>query len=85
MLAPVPTPASTTAEPLARRLDGDRMAGIEPGLAEVTARWMELVPAERRTAYRAGGADSGVAAGKLARSQRQPRRDHADRPPPSVA
>ncbi len=48
VLAPVATPPSTTAGSLARRFDPERVAGIETGLAEVTARWMGLLPAGRR-------------------------------------
>ena len=48
VLAPVPTPPSTTAGSLGRRFDADRIAGIETGLAEVTERWMPLLPAQRR-------------------------------------
>lgn len=48
LLSPVPTPPSTTAGSLARRFDPDRIAGIETGLAQVTARWLELLPAGRR-------------------------------------
>jgi Transposase DDE domain group 1 len=47
-LAPVPTPASTTAATLARRIDATRRAGIEAGIAAVTARVVDLVPAARR-------------------------------------
>jgi len=48
VLGPVPTPASTTAAGLARRIDGQRRVGIEAGIAAVTARVVGLLPAARR-------------------------------------
>jgi hypothetical protein len=48
VLGPVGTPASTTAAGLARRFDATRWAGIEAGIAAVTARVLGLLPAARR-------------------------------------
>ena len=47
-LTSVPFPPSTTAGSLARRFTSERLAGIEVGLAELTGRWMSLLPADRR-------------------------------------
>jgi len=47
-LMPVPLPPSTTAGSGARRFTPERLAGIETGLAELTAQWMSLLPAGRR-------------------------------------
>jgi len=52
VLAPVGTPASTTVGGLARRFDEARRAGIEAGIAVVTARVLGLLPAARRAALR---------------------------------
>lgn len=49
-LAPVATPASTTAAGLARRIDPTRRLGVEAGIATVTARMLGLLPAARRMA-----------------------------------
>lgn len=48
-LWPVPAPASTTAGALARRFGASQLAGIEAGLAAVTARWLALLPARLRS------------------------------------
>lgn len=47
-LGPVPTPPSTTAASLAGRLDVTRRAGIEAGIAAVTARVVALLDPARR-------------------------------------
>jgi len=47
-LGPVPSPASTTAATLAKRVDADRRAGIETAIGVVTERVMGLLPAKRR-------------------------------------
>ena len=48
LLAPVPFAPSTTAGALARRFGPDQLAGVETGLAELTARWLDLLPAQQR-------------------------------------
>jgi hypothetical protein len=55
-LSAVPTPASTTAAGLAARLGDVHLLGIEDGIAEVAFQAVELLPARRRTALRAGTA-----------------------------
>jgi Transposase DDE domain group 1 len=52
----VPTPASTTAAGLAARFDTAHLHGIEDGIAEVTFRAVELLPAARRAVLRTGPA-----------------------------
>jgi len=47
-LAPVPLPPSRRVGDLARRFDPERLAGIEAGLGELTARWLMVVPGQRR-------------------------------------
>ncbi len=47
-LAPVPTPPSTTAATLAKRIDADRRLGIETAVAAVSATVVAQLPAVRR-------------------------------------
>jgi hypothetical protein len=47
-LSAVPTPASTTAASLARRLSAEQWLSVEDGLAEVARRVLGLLPASRR-------------------------------------
>nr|WP_297777279.1 IS1380 family transposase [Mycobacterium sp.] len=49
-LSAVPGMASTTAAGLARRLDADRLAGVEAGVADLTGRAFASLPATRRIA-----------------------------------
>jgi hypothetical protein len=53
-LTPVPGLASTTAAGLARRLTPGQWRAVEHGLAAVTGRMLDLLPAERVTALTAG-------------------------------
>lgn len=48
-LWPVTAPASTTAGALGRRFGPAQQAGVEHGLAAVTARWLGLLPARLRS------------------------------------
>lgn len=52
-LSAVPVPASTTAAGLARRFGPDQMAGIEVGVADLAARAVDLLDADRTTAWTA--------------------------------
>jgi len=52
-LAPVPGLASTTAAGLARRLDAQQWRAVETGVAAVTSRMLDLLPASRRAALTA--------------------------------
>src|SRR5680860_1212591 len=47
-LAPVPTPPSTTAATLAKRIDADQRLGIETAVAAVSATVVAQLPAVRR-------------------------------------
>jgi len=53
-LTPVPGLASTTAAGLARRLTAAQWRAVESGLAAVTGRMLDLLPAERAAALAAG-------------------------------
>ena len=53
-LTPVPGLASTTAAGLARRITPAQWEAVEHGLAAVTGRMLDLVPAERAAALAAG-------------------------------
>jgi len=50
LLAPVACPAQTTAGTLARRFGPRQLRGIEAGLAELSGRWLDRLPAGRRAA-----------------------------------
>ena len=54
LLTPVPGLASTTAAGLARRITPAQWEAVEHGLAAVTGRMLDLVPAERAAALAAG-------------------------------
>ena len=54
LLAPVPGLASTTAAGLARRITPAQWEAVEHGLAAVTGRMLDLVPAERAAALAEG-------------------------------
>jgi len=53
-LTPVPGLSSTTAAGLARRITGEQWKSVEAGLAAVTARMLELLPAPRAAALAEG-------------------------------
>ncbi len=53
-LTPVPGLSSTTAAGLARRVTGEQWQAVETGLAAVTARMLDLLPAARAAALAAG-------------------------------
>lgn len=50
LLSPAPTPPSTTAATLAKRINAERRVGIETAVAAVTARMLGLVATARRQA-----------------------------------
>jgi hypothetical protein len=55
-LSAVATPASTTAAGLAARFGDAQLVGIEDGIAQVSVRVVELLPARRRAVLRTGRA-----------------------------
>ena len=48
LLGPAALPAATTAGALARRFGPQHLRGVEAAVAEVTARWLARLPAQRR-------------------------------------